>query len=209
MKILLCADLEGRFSRLFQLVKYLDPETICICCGDIFDYHHPPDKDFKFPLRFFSVKGNKELWGGEKFLQDLADVPNFFWLNDHLDLIFHLTGLHFFGIDHMHEPKSIPKTTEVLISHRPAFGLADKCKNPRSSEMFNHCGSKAVRSIIDSFSPHLFVAGHIHHFQTQKTDKTLAITLPPSLSPPIVVIEEKKIFIDSQELALPSGNFSS
>ena len=199
MKILLCADLEGNFSRLFQLAENMDSETICICCGDIFDYHHPPEKYFKFPLRFFSVMGNKELWGGEKLQQTLKRVPNFFWLNEHLDLIFGLTGLRFFGIDHMHEPTSIPEMTEVLISHRPAFGLADRCKNPRSTEMFNHCGSKAIRSIVDTFNPRLFVAGHIHYFQTQETHKTLTITLPPSLSTPIVMINERTITIDDQK----------
>ncbi|MHA1978061.1 MAG: metallophosphoesterase family protein [Candidatus Hodarchaeales archaeon] len=199
MKILLCADLEGNFSRLFELAGNLDSEMICICCGDIFDYHHPPDKNFKFPVRFFSVKGNKELWGGEKLTQTLDKVQNFFWLNDHLDVIFELTGLNFFGIDHMHEPTTIPERTDVLISHRPAFGLADKCKNPRSGKLFNHCGSKAIRTIIDNFSPRLFVAGHIHHFQTQKSSQTFAVTLPPSLSPPIVMIKEKTVIINNQE----------
>ncbi len=173
---------------------------ICICCGDIFDYHHPPNDDFKFPLRFFSVKGNKELWGGVKFQKSLRVLPNFYWLNEHLDDLLDLTGLHFYGIDHMHEPTRIPEEIDVLISHRPAFGLADKCGNPRNGKMFNHCGSKAVRALIDNFSPQLFVAGHIHHFQTQKLDKTLAITLPPGLSPPIVMIEDRTVNIDDQSV---------
>ena len=158
-------------------------------------------------MRFFSVKGNKELWGGEKLQQTLDRVPNFFWLNDHLNDIYDLTGLHFFGIDHMHEPNSIPEQTDVLISHRPAFGLADKCKNPRSGKLFNHCGSKAIRTIIDTYTPGLFVAGHIHHFQTQKTSKTFTITLPPSLSPPIVMIKGKSVLINDQE-PISLGDFS-
>ncbi len=197
MKILLSADFEGNFSRLFQLVPTLDEETICISCGDNFDYHQPPDDDFTFPLRFFSVKGNKEIWGGRNLEQTLEKVPNFFWMNDHLNLLLELTGLNFFGIDHMHEPRQIPDTTDVLVSHRPAFGVADKCRNPRSYKMFDHCGSKAVRTLIDIYTPRLFIAGHIHHFQTQKSNKTLAITLPPSLSSPTVIIEKNTVKIEN------------
>ncbi|MHA1968674.1 MAG: metallophosphoesterase [Candidatus Hodarchaeales archaeon] len=51
MKILLSADFHGDFTRLFQLVRGVD---LCICCGDIFDYHRLPRENFAFPLPFFS-----------------------------------------------------------------------------------------------------------------------------------------------------------
>ena len=198
MKILLSADFEGNFSRLFRLVEKIEEEMICISCGDIFDYHHHPAKNFEFPTPFFSVKGNKDLWGGDKLHQTLSNVTNFFWLTEHLDKLEDMTGLRFFGIDFMHEPKSIPNNLDVLISHRPAYGLADQCNDPRNTKMFTHCGSKAVRSLIDKFSPSLFVAGHLHYFQFQQTNSTLAVTLAPNLSGSLVWIENKSIIIDDK-----------
>ena len=73
----------------------------------------------------------------------------------------------------MHEPKNIPKNLDVLVSHRPAYGLADQCNDPRNTKMFDHCGSQAVRSLVDSFSPRLFVAGHLHFFQYQMTKEII------------------------------------
>ena len=64
--------------------------------------------------------------------------------------------------------------------------------------MFTHCGSKAVRSLIDKFNPSLFVAGHLHYFQYQQTNDTLAMTLAPNLSGSLVWIENKAIIIDDK-----------
>ena len=202
MKILLSADFEGNFDRLFQFAEQIEEEMICICCGDIFNYHQPPGRDFKFPVPFYSVKGNKDLWGGKKLEARLSKTPNFFWLHDHLDDLKSLTRLNFFGIDFMHEPEIIPNNLDVLVSHRPAFGIADKCNDPRRTKMFAHCGSKAVRSLIEQFKPQLFVAGHLHFFQFQQTKDTLAITLAPNLSGSLIWIEQNTVFVDDQSIGL-------
>jgi predicted phosphodiesterase len=198
MRVLLSADFEGNFTRLYQEVSNYTSEMICVCCGDIFDYHHPPTDDFEFPIPFFSVKGNKELWGGEKLNRKLSKIKNFHWLNNHRDTLENLTGLRFYGLDHMHEPKEIPPNIDVLISHRPAFWIADQCNNPRQARMFDHCGSKAIKSLLEEFKPKIFVAGHIHKFQYQKTESTFAITLGTSLNDPSVMLEGKKLIIGNQ-----------
>ncbi len=190
MKILLSADFEGDFTRLFQIAETVD---LCICCGDIFNYHqYPKQNDFEFPLPFFSIKGNKETWGREKLHHKLERIHNFFWLNNHLNRLNELTGLHFFGIDYLCEPISIPRNVDVLVSHEPAFGLADQCSDPFHTKMIPHCGNKKVRKLVDQYQPKILVAGHVHHFQKQQTRNTLAITLSAALSYPIIMITGKK-----------------
>lgn len=194
MKILLSADFEGNFTRLFQFTEKAEAD-ICISCGDILNYHQYPERDFEFPLPFFSIKGNKELWGKEKLHRALESTHNFFWLNQHLDRLEESTGLRFFGIDYLREPTSIPKNIDVIVSHEPAFGLADKCSDPFHAKMIPHCGSKALRRLVDRYRPEILVAGHVHHFQQQQVEKTLAITLSAALSDPIAMITGKKIKI--------------
>ncbi|MFX0015378.1 MAG: metallophosphoesterase [Promethearchaeota archaeon] len=202
MKILLSADFEGNFTRLFQ---YAEKADICVCTGDIFNYHQYPGRSFEFPLPFFSIKGNKELWG-TKSLRVLENIKNFYWLGDHLDWLKDLTGFNFFGIDYLREPTTIPKDLDVLISHEPAFGLADKCGDPFHAKMIPHCGNKSVRRLVDLFNPKILVAGHVHHFQKEQKGRTLAITLSAALSDPITMITESGVTIykNSNYYAIPN-----
>ncbi|MFX0116729.1 MAG: metallophosphoesterase [Candidatus Hodarchaeota archaeon] len=190
MKILLSADFHSDFTRLFQVAKEVD---LCICCGDIFDYHELPTKDFSFPLPFYSIKGNKEVWGGKRLHDALSECHNFFWLNQHQEELEKLTGLHFLGIDYINEPLSIPDEIDVLIAHQPAFGLADQCSDRYHAKMINHCGSKAIRKLVDLYKPEYIVAGHVHFFQKHQAGKTLALTLSPALNGPLLMIIEKKL----------------
>ncbi len=190
MKILLSADFHGDFTRLFQLAKGVD---LCICCGDIFDYHRLPRENFAFPLPFFSIKGNKEIWGGERLQRILESYHNFFWLNDHVKKLKEITDQHFSGINHLYEPTTIPDNIDVLVSHEPAYGLADQCSDPFHAKIIPHCGSKAVRRLVDRYEPKFLLAGHVHYHQKQKAGKTLAVTLPPALIDPILVIEDKNL----------------
>ncbi|MHA2248387.1 MAG: metallophosphoesterase family protein [Candidatus Hodarchaeales archaeon] len=195
MKILLSADFHSDFSRLIQIAKKVD---LCICCGDIFDYHKLPTRTFKFPTPFFSIRGNKELWGSGKLQKNLESYENFFWLNENLKRLKMTTGLHFFGIDYLQEPNSIPSNIDVLISHQPAFGLADQCSDQFHTKMVPHCGNKSLKKLIDEFIPKFIVSGHVHYYQRQFNGKTHAITLPPALVDPILVLknEEGKITIE-------------
>ncbi|MFW9997265.1 MAG: metallophosphoesterase [Candidatus Odinarchaeota archaeon] len=185
MRVLFSADFHGDFSRLFQLAGQAD---LCICCGDIFDYHQLPSGDFEFPLPFFTVKGNKELWGQKKLQQALERCHNFFWLNHHLDKLEELTGMRFAGIDHRKEPTTIPESIDVLVSHQPAHGLADQCGDPFHAKMIPHCGSKAVKRLVDLSQPRLVVAGHVHQFQQQQIGNIRAVTLSPALSNPVLML---------------------
>ncbi|MHA2298570.1 MAG: metallophosphoesterase family protein [Candidatus Hodarchaeales archaeon] len=194
MKILFSADFHSDFSRLFQLAKKFD---LCICCGDIFDYHQFPSDNFKFPLPFFSIKGNKELWGQEKMHKALESCHNFYWLNENLDRLEELTGLQFFGIDHRHVPPTIPENLDVLVSHQPAYGLADQCNDPFRAKMFPHCGNESIRKLIDHFKPEMIVAGHVHHFQEQRLGSVLAVTLPIALINPVLIMEGKKVILSN------------
>lgn len=185
MKILLSSDFHSDFSRLIQIAKKVD---LCICCGDILDYHKLPSKTFKFPIPFFSIRGNKELWGDGKLQKNLESYGNFFWLNENLRRIKMTTGLHFYGIDYLQEPNSIPSNTDILISHQPAFGLADQCSDPFHARMVPHCGSKTLKRLIDLYPPKYLISGHIHYYQTEKNKKTIAVTLPPALIDPVIVM---------------------
>ncbi|MFX0085823.1 MAG: metallophosphoesterase [Candidatus Hodarchaeota archaeon] len=197
MNILLSADFHSDFSRLVHFAKRAD---LCICCGDIFDYHKLPERKFKFPLPFFSIKGNKELWGGVLLHKKIADYGNFFWLNENLDQLEEITGLHFYGIDHTLEPTTIPFDIDVLISHQPAYGLADQCSDPFHAKMVPHCGSKSLRKLIDIYRPKFLVSGHVHHSQQRSNGKTQAITLPPALIEPVFILRIEKGKITVKEL---------
>ncbi|MHA2306984.1 MAG: metallophosphoesterase family protein, partial [Candidatus Hodarchaeales archaeon] len=158
MKILLSADFHSDFSRLTKLANRVD---LCISCGDIFDYHHIYEDQFQFPIPFLSIKGNKEHWGGKKLEQELDNFENFYWLNDHLDKLEALTGLRFFGIDYIREPSVIQNNIDVLITHEPAYGLADQCSDPFHARMVPHCGSKNLRKLINIYPPKYLISGHI------------------------------------------------
>lgn len=194
MKILLSADFHSDFSRLDPLANKVD---LCICCGDIFDYHRIPKEKYRFPFPFFSIKGNKELWGGNKIPKILEGYHNFFWLNQNLDRLTEMTGLRFYGINYRNEPALIPNNIDVLISHQPAFGLADMCTDSFHAKMIPHCGSKKLRQVIDRYEPKFVISGHVHHYQRQSTGKTVAISLPPALTDPILIltIEKSEIVI--------------
>lgn len=190
MRILLSADLHGDFSKLAPLAEKVD---LCICCGDVIDYHKLPTEDFSFPLPFYCIKGNKEIWGGESLQQTLTECHNFLWLNDHLNELENRTGLRFYGIDYLHEPPMLPDNVDFLISHQPAFSLADQCKDPFHAKPVDHCGSKVVRQLVDQHQPRFVIAGHVHMYQKQKAGETLGITLPSALHPPIIKIIDQEI----------------
>jgi len=189
MKILLSADFHSDFSRLNPLAKKVD---LCICCGDIFDYHRIPEVKYKFPLPFFSIKGNKELWGGNNLYKTLEEHDNFYWMNQNLDRLTEMTGLRFYGINYRNEPTSIPYDIDILVSHQPAFGLADKCTDSYHAKMVPHCGSKSLRKIIDLFRPIYIISGHVHLYQRESTENTSAITLPPALIDPVLILKIEK-----------------
>ncbi|MFX0052617.1 MAG: metallophosphoesterase [Candidatus Hodarchaeota archaeon] len=190
MKILLGADFHSEFAKLYE---YVDKVDLCICCGDIFDYHKFPQKDFEFPLPFYSIKGNKELWGGGRLISKLENFNNFYWLNHHLQELEELTNIRFLGIDYVHRISKIPDNVEFLITHLPAYGLADQCNDPYHATMAPKCGSKSVRRLVDLIQPRYVIAGHVHYYQKEKVEEITAITLAQALNDPILIIEDKNI----------------
>lgn len=52
--------------------------------------------------------------------------------------------------------KRIPKDTNILISHGPAYGILDQVPDKR------HTGSKALLKKVFEINPLLFICGHIH-----------------------------------------------
>ena len=189
MRILLCADFHSDFTRLEKFSQGVD---LCICCGDIFDYHDEPASDFTFPIPFYSIIGNKEHWGGKKFQRKLEDVPNFFWLNSHLDKIEEITGIKFFGIDYSSIPQKIPDDTQILITHEPAKGLADTYSDSFRMQMVENSGNKRIRKLVDKYKPLMIISGHVHRFQETKLKETTAISLAPALNLPVVILDKLK-----------------
>ncbi|MHA1227465.1 MAG: metallophosphoesterase family protein [Candidatus Hodarchaeales archaeon] len=186
MRILFSTDFHGDFSRLMKVAHYFD---LCISCGDIFDYHKIPEK-FEFPIPFFSIKGNKELWARDRFLSKFENYHNFYWLNDHQDQLNEKTGLNFLGIDFLREPKEIPSNIDFLISHQPAYGIADQCSDSFHTKMVTTCGSRKIRALIERNPPDYLISGHVHHYQEGKLGKTVAISLTPALTNPITFWED-------------------
>lgn len=195
MRILLSADFHGDFTRLFQIAGKFD---LCLCCGDIFDYHQLPTEDFAFPLPFYCIKGNKEVWGAEKLQEALMNCGNFHWLNPSREKLAELIGLNFYGIDYLHEPLSLPNSIDVLISHQPAFGLADQCCDPYYAKQVSHCGSQALRKLVDQYKPRMILAGHVHLYQKQQAGETFAITLQTALNDPLLMIEGNQLVINNE-----------
>ena len=51
---------------------------------------------------------------------------------------------------------NMQEAVDIVVSHSPPYGVGDKGMDG------THCGSRAVRTKIDSVSPALHVFGHIH-----------------------------------------------
>lgn len=185
MRILLCADFHSDFARLR---KYSNLVDLCICCGDIFDYHDEPEDGFTFPIPLYSIIGNKEHWGGKKLQRKLERVNNFFWLNSHLEQLEKDTGIKFFGIDYSSIPQEIPNGTQILISHEPARGLADSFSDSFSLKIVNNSGNRRIRRLVDNYNPLMIIAGHVHKFQQTRFKQTTAISLAPALNPPVAIL---------------------
>jgi predicted phosphodiesterase len=190
MRILLCADFHSDFARL---EKYSQLADLCICCGDIFDYHDEPASDFAFPIPFYSIIGNKEHWGGEKLKNKLGKVPNFFWLNSHLEKLEKITGIRFFGIEFSSIPQTLPDDTQIIISHEPAKGLADTYGDSFRLQIIENCGNRRIRRLVDKYKPLIVVSGHVHKFQETELKETTAISLAPALNPPVVILNGLEI----------------
>ena len=62
--------------------------------------------------------------------------------------------------------RKVPKDTDVLISHGPAYGKLDEITTPLTMGATpGHLGSKALRLWIDEHNPKLHICGHIHSSQ--------------------------------------------
>lgn len=190
MKILFSADFHNDFTRLIQLADNFD---LCICCGDIFDYHQLPNPEFEFPIPIYSIRGNKEYWGYKENSIEERRINNLFWLNNHLETLYDLTGIEFYGIDFLKIPKIIPKDIDYLITHQPAYGIADSCSSTYHAKMVDHCGNKSIKRLVDHNSPNFLISGHVHYYQEAKIGSFQAITLSPALTDPIVYLDNKKI----------------
>ena len=190
MRILFCADFHSDFTRL---EKYSQLADLCICCGDIFDYHDEPASGFSFPIPFYSIIGNKEHWGGKKLQSKLGNVPNFFWLNSHLKKLEEITGIKFFGIGFSSIPQILPDDTQIIISHEPAKGLADTYSDSFRMQIVENCGNRRIRGLVDKYKPRIIISGHVHKFQETKFKETTAISLAPALCLPVVILNGLKI----------------
>lgn len=60
--------------------------------------------------------------------------------------------------------RKIPKDTDVLITHGPAYGYLDQYVMP-NGQLSDHLGSKGLHNWIDANNPKLHVCGHIHSGQ--------------------------------------------
>lgn len=65
--------------------------------------------------------------------------------------------------DHEEEEiyRKVPKDTDVLITHGPAYGMLDQYVMP-NGQLSDHLGSKGLQSWIDANNPKLHICGHIH-----------------------------------------------
>ena len=60
--------------------------------------------------------------------------------------------------------KYVPKDTDVLITHGPAYGMLDRYVMP-TGQLSEHLGSKGLHNWIDANNPKLHICGHIHSAQ--------------------------------------------
>jgi hypothetical protein len=57
--------------------------------------------------------------------------------------------------------RKIPKDTDVLITHGPAYGFLDQYEM-LTGDLSEHLGSKGLHNWIDANNPKLHICGHIH-----------------------------------------------
>ena len=62
--------------------------------------------------------------------------------------------------------RKIPKDTDVLITHGPAYGMLDEITTPlMTGATPGHLGSKGLHNWIEENNPKLHICGHIHSAQ--------------------------------------------
>jgi Icc-related predicted phosphoesterase len=68
----------------------------------------------------------------------------------------------------------IPKNTDILVVHGPAYGIGDYAPRPKSGG--EHTGSPSLLEKIKEIKPKLFVCGHIHSgYGKYSIDDTIAV----------------------------------
>ena len=86
----------------------------------------------------------------------------------------------------------IPDNTDVLLTHGPAYGRGDRCRNG------DRAGSRSLADRIDQISPSLHVSGHIHEdsgFSDGVTYNVAHINLRyiPTLDPVRITLDETQL----------------
>lgn len=83
-----------------------------------------------------------------------------------------LIGWPFYGDDNVLTNKYslVPKNTDVVISHGPPYGVADRIM----SELHPHVGAAQADLMIKDVNPKHFICGHIHegygHYELENTN---------------------------------------
>ena len=100
------------------------------------------------------------------YLQDdscTIDGINFYgspWTLEFMGWAFQIHN-HYEDAEHW---RKIPKDTDVLITHGPAYGWLDQVERS-PGQLSEHLGSKELHNWIDHNNPTLHICGHIHSAQ--------------------------------------------
>jgi Icc-related predicted phosphoesterase len=56
---------------------------------------------------------------------------------------------------------SIPEDTDILVTHSPPYGVADRC-GPKYGAVGLHIGDRSLNAAIERVKPKAVICGHIH-----------------------------------------------
>jgi len=163
MKILHLSDTHSKH----HLLKYLPPADIIVHSGDVSEDGTESevldflewfcDLDYKYKI---FVAGNHDLCLDGEQIEGLPD--NCFYLcNSGVEI----EGIKFWGIPYFLSNElnndtselmaKIPKETDILITHRPPYGILDFEEN-------NHFGCFNLQQFVPKIRPKYHLFGHVH-----------------------------------------------
>ncbi|MHA1776483.1 MAG: metallophosphoesterase family protein [Promethearchaeota archaeon] len=136
----------------------------------------------KFPFPLYHLRGNEDLTQPDNWW----NFPKMYLMKDQQP--FYLNDWKVLPIDYQYqgeEDDTNPKHPEfsrddgfdIILSHRPPYGLLDDTLHFKTHQKLSKTGSPMVRKYYDQLCPSLMIFGHFHYSNFMKTSCGLIVCI--------------------------------